>query len=59
MSIYDNIYNLIATYVYGGDIAAGSFEELVCIFFSTGACLFMVSLPFLVVWMVLKMIVGR
>lgn len=58
MSIYHNIFDLLNTYVFGGTVVDGSYEELVCIFFSTCACLFMVSLPFLVVGYILKMI-GR
>lgn len=58
MSIYQSIYDLINTYVYGGLIEVGSYQELVAILFSTGACLFMMSLPFLVVWRVIKMIMG-
>ena len=59
MSIYENIYNLMNEYVYGNTIVEGSFEELVAILFSTGACLFMVALPFLVVWKVLTFIIER
>ena len=58
MSIYDSIYNLFNTYVYGGNIVVGSHQDLVATLMSTIAVVFMVSLPFLVVWKVIKLIMG-
>lgn len=50
MSIYNNIYNLLVTYVYGGAVVTGSFEELTAILFSTLACLCLVALPFVLIF---------
>lgn len=58
MNIYQSIYDLINTYVYGGEIVAGSYTELVAIAFSTAACLFLMALPFIVVWRIIKVIAG-
>lgn len=58
MNIYQSIYDLINTYVYGGEIVAGSYMELVAILFSTAACLFLMALPFIVVWRIIKLITG-
>lgn len=58
MNIYQSLYDLLNTHVFGGSIVAGSYEELVTIFFAMTATLFMVALPFLVVFAILKMIVG-
>lgn len=57
MSIYQSIYDLFNTYIYGGLIQSGSYEELVCILISTIACLFAFSLPFMVCGLVLYFIV--
>lgn len=61
MSIYNTMLDLFNTYVYGGLMEAGSYEELVAIFFSTLACLFMVGLPFIIVYFVIRLIcnIGR
>lgn len=56
MSIYTDIYNLINTYIFGGLIEAGTHQELVAILLSTVACIFVFSLPFLLVWKILKML---
>lgn len=55
---YESIKNLITTYIYGGNIEAGSTPELVTELLATAGCLFIFSVPFLIVWKVIKMIVG-
>lgn len=57
MSIYQSIFDLIHTYVYGG-VTLTSDMSLVCTLVSTCACLFCVALPFLIVWKVIKLICG-
>lgn len=56
MSIYQNLYDLISTYIYGGTLTTDA--ELVCTLVSTAGCLFLVALPFLVVLKVLRIILG-
>lgn len=58
MSIYQEIYNLINTYIFGGLITAGSHQELVAILLSSAACIFIFALPFTIVLKIIKMIVG-
>lgn len=58
MSIYDNIYQLVNTYVFGGSIVTGSYQELVAILVATIACVYLVALPFLVVRKLLNIIGG-
>ena len=58
MSIYQSIYDLLNQYVFGNTIVVGSHQDLVATLISTAAVIFMVSLPFLVVWRVIKLIVG-
>lgn len=57
MSIYQNIYDLIVQYIYGGGALTADME-LVTVTLSTIACVFVFALPFLVVWKVIKMILG-
>lgn len=55
--MYSNIYSLFMQYVYGGSTITPDME-LVCTLFSTTACLFCVSLPFIVVWRFIKAVCG-
>lgn len=55
--IYQLCKDLMATYVFGG-VTVGSYEELVSILFSTCACLFVVAIPFIVVYLVIKVIIN-
>lgn len=57
MSIYQNIYDLIVTYVYGGVTLSASME-LVTVTLATIGCVFVFALPFVLVWKVCKMFVG-
>lgn len=58
MNIYQTCYDLVNTYIYGGSVIEGSYMELVAIAVSTCACLFVFSLPFIIVWRVIKFIAG-
>ena len=55
MSIYQNLYDLIHTYVYGG-VELTPFMELTNTLVSTMGCLFLVALPFMVVYYIIKFI---
>lgn len=50
MGIYQNIYELIQIYVYGG-VELSSEMELVTVLISTLSCIFLISLPFIIVIM--------
>lgn len=56
--IYQMCYELVAQYVYGSS-PLESYQELVCIGISTFACLFVMALPFILVWRVIKLLGGR
>lgn len=56
MSIYEQIYDLINTYIYGGVIVSGSYQELVCTLVSTSACIFMFCVPFIVCYAIIRAI---
>lgn len=49
MGIYQGIYDIIHTYIFGG-VQMSSNMELVCILIATIGCLFLISIPFLLVW---------
>lgn len=57
MPIYESCYQLIEQYVYG-TVTSGSYEELVCIAFSTTACLCVMAIPFVVVYLIMRFIVS-
>lgn len=59
MSIYNEIYNLINLYVFNGTIEIGSYPDLVTTLFSTTACFLMVSLPFIIVFMILRFVLSK
>lgn len=52
--IYPQIYALLQTYIYGADVVLTGDQTLTLTFMATAACLFLVSLPFLLVWQFLK-----
>lgn len=54
---YDSIYDLVNTYIYGGDVLPGTYEDLVCTQVSTIACVLFILLPFLVVFWIVRRVV--
>lgn len=57
MGIYQGIYDLVHQYVYGG-IQLTTDMELVATLISTCGSIFLVALPFTIVWKIIKMIMG-
>lgn len=55
MGIYQALYDLINSYVFGGGIVAGSVQELATVLISLAGCLFLVALPFILVWKIIKL----
>lgn len=58
MGIYQNLYSLISNYIYGGTTLSADMQ-LTATIISTIGSIFVVALPFLVVWKVIKIIMGR
>lgn len=52
--MYQGFYDLIMTHVYGGVASITPDMELVATFIATFGSLFLVSLPFLLLWKVVK-----
>ena len=56
MNIYQALYDLVNQYVYGNSIVVGSHQDLVAVFIATCGCIFLVALPFLLVYKILKLL---
>lgn len=48
-NIYQTLYDLVNTYIFGNSAAVGSYEELMCIIASTAGCAFIICVPFAIV----------
>lgn len=57
MGIYQNLYALIEQYIYGNATLTPDMQ-LVATFIATAGSLFVVALPFCLVWRVCKMLCG-
>lgn len=57
MNIYQNLFDIIQIYIFGGATLTPSME-LTAVTLSTVGCVFVFALPFLLVWKVCKMFVG-
>lgn len=57
VNIYQNCYELIHNYIFGGATLTSN-TELITIALASAASIFCFAVPFMVVWKVIKMIVG-
>lgn len=58
MNIYQSLYDLINTYLFGGEIVLNSVPDLVATLLSVCGVVFIFSIPFMLVWRVIKAIGG-
>lgn len=56
MNVYQTLYDLVNQYIFNNEVVIGSNQELVCVLVATCGSLFVISLPFLIVWKVIKML---
>ena len=56
MNIYQALYDLLNEFVYGSSIVAGSHQDLVATLIATCGVVFLVSLPFLLVYKIIRML---
>lgn len=56
--IYNGIYNLLVTYIYGA-VQTGTYQELVCILAATTLSLYAIALPFIAVHGIIKLFFPR
>lgn len=55
-NIYQNIYDLIVNQLFGGSVEVGSNPELITILVSTFATIFLISVPFIIIYKFIKMV---
>ena len=56
LDLYNEIYNLIVTNIFGGSVQIGTYPDLISSLFSTMACMFVLAIPFILVWKVIKLV---
>lgn len=56
--MYQIIYDLFVSSFFAGAVVTGEMQ-LVATLVAVASCLFVFSIPFMVVWKVIKLIVGR
>lgn len=55
MSIYQSIYNIINQYIFNNAIITNSIQDLAVTLVSLTACLFLIAVPFILVWRLIKL----
>lgn len=58
MPIYNSIYNIIEQYIFG-TITPNTPQELATILLSLTGCIFVFSIPFVLVWRVIRLLGGN
>lgn len=59
MSVYDSIYDLLNQYIFSGNIIPSSVQDSSCSLVATALCLFVVAIPFIMVWRLIKLLGGN
>lgn len=54
--MYYELFNLLHTHLYGADVVLDEFQTLVLTELSTIGILFLAALPFLVVWLIIRVV---
>lgn len=57
MNIYQDIFDIVKQYIFGG-VELTANMDLVAITLSTIGCVFVFALPFVIVWRIIKMLMG-
>lgn len=57
MNIYQDIFDIVKQYIFGG-VELTANMDLVAITLSTIGCVFVFALPFVIVWRLIKMLMG-
>lgn len=56
--VYQNLYELIDKFIFNFTASTNANADLVCTLVATLGSIFLIALPFMVVWKVAKMIIG-
>lgn len=59
MSIYQTLYDIINQYVFNNSIVVNSVQDLATTLISLTATIFVIAIPFILVWRVIKMLGGN
>ena len=57
MNIYQDIFDIVKEYIFGG-VELTANMDLVAITLSTIGCVFVFALPFIIVWRLIKILMG-
>lgn len=57
MNIYQDIFDIVKQYIFGG-VELTANMDLVAITLSTIGCVFVFALPFVIVWRLIKILIG-
>lgn len=58
MGIYQICYDLLNTYLFGGIVDVGTYQDLICILLSAIGCIFIFAIPFIIIWRTIKIFLG-
>ncbi len=53
-SIYQSLYDLLSNSIFGGNPSAATYGVFFCEGISIVSCAFLVALPFLIVWRIIR-----
>lgn len=56
--VYQNLYELVDKFIFNFSASTNTNADLVCTLVATLGSIFLIALPFMVVWKVAKMIIG-
>lgn len=57
VNLFQTLYDLLNTYIFGGLAESGNYYDLICILVSTIGNLFLIALPFICIFKVVRMVV--
>lgn len=59
MNIYQTLYDIINQYVFNNSIVVNSVQDLATTLISLAGTIFVIAIPFILVWRVIKMLGGN
>lgn len=57
VNLFQTLYDLLNTYIFGGMAQSGNYYDLICILVSTIGNLLLIAFPFICIYKVVKMVV--
>lgn len=56
MNVYQTLYDLVNQYIFNNTVVVNTYQELVCVLVATCGALFVMALPFMLVYKVVRML---